>query len=122
MVRYLQFIKTNWVLFTVVILVTITVLSLWPLATLPDAPGSDKLHHFIAYAFLAFPGMLRNPRRWLRLGLFFVAYSGGIELLQPYVNRYCEWADLLANTAGVGIGMIAAVLIRKFFDGSPVRG
>lgn len=119
MVCYLQFIKTYWVVFTVVILAAITVLSLWPLDTLPDAPGSDKLHHFIAYAFLAFPGMLRNPRLWLRLGLFFIAYSGGIELLQPYVNRYGEWADLLANSAGVGIGMTAAVLIRMIFDRSP---
>ena len=116
MIRFLQFIKTRWVIFTVFILVTITILSLWPLDTLPNAPGSDKLHHFIAYAFLAFPGVLRNPHRWLRLGIFFVIYSGGIELLQPYVNRYGEWADLLANSAGVGLGMIAAVLTRRIFD------
>ena len=27
----------------------------------------------------------------------FQAYSGVIELVQPYVNRYWEWLDVLAK-------------------------
>ena len=34
-------------------------------------------------------------------------YSGIIELIQPYVNRYGEWLDLGAN----GLGLIGGVLI-----------
>ena len=77
-------------------------------------PGSDKTHHLIAYALLMLPTALRKPDKWILLGLFFIAYSGAIELLQPYVNRYGEWMDMLANSAGVICGLIIAELINVF--------
>ena len=40
---------------TAIIAVAIMILSLTPLEQLPDAPGSDKWHHFIAYGALALP-------------------------------------------------------------------
>lgn len=49
------------------------------------------------------------------VGLLFIAYSGAIELLQPYVNRYGEWLDMAANTVGVFCGLIIAELINRFF-------
>ena len=116
MIRFLNFIKTHWIPVTVVTLACITVLSLRPLETLPDVPGIDKLHHLIAYAFLAIPVALRKPRRWIGICVLFIAYSGGIELLQPFVNRYCELKDLLANTAGVACGVIIAVGLGHFFS------
>ncbi len=67
-----------------------TVLSLWPLENLPPVPGSDKVQHLIAYAALMFPIALRKPKYWPLIGLLFIAWSGPIELLQPYVNRYGE--------------------------------
>jgi len=45
------------------------------------------------------------------LGLLFIGYSGAIELLQPYVNRYGEWMDLAANAMGVVCGLIVAEFI-----------
>jgi VanZ family protein len=111
MIRFANIIKAHWVASTAAILVTITLLSLLPLAQLPPAPGTDKIHHLIAYALLMLPTALRKPDRWVLLGLLFVAYSGAIELLQPYVNRYGEWMDMLANTVGIACGVIAAVLI-----------
>ena len=98
-------------------LAAITASSLWPVDKLPLVPGSDKLHHGIAYAILMFPVALRKPDKWIFFGLFFIAYSGGIELIQPYVNRYGEWLDLLANTAGVVCGFVTAELVLFF---SPV--
>ena len=98
-----------------VTLSAITVLSLWPLSQLPPAPGSDKAHHVLAYAFLMLPVALRKPAGWMVLGLFFILYSGAIELLQPLVNRHGEWWDLLANTAGVMLGALVAVLINRLF-------
>lgn len=97
-------IKSQWITLTVLVLVAICALSLVPLPKLPAAPGSDKLHHFVAYAALMFPTALRRPRHWLWIGLLFVACSGAIEWIQPFVNRYGEWQDLLANAAGVAIG------------------
>lgn len=93
MLQLFQLVKTSWLLLTIITLIAITYLSLSPLANLPSAPGSDKTHHFIAYAALALPIAFAQPRFWLAilLGLFF--YSGLIELIQPYVNRYGEWLD-----------------------------
>lgn len=107
----LDIIKDYWLALTAVILVAITFLSLWPLEQLPSVPGTDKSHHFLAYACLMFPAALRRPRNWLLIGLLFIAYSGTIELVQPYVNRYGEWLDMLANSTGIVCGALAASLV-----------
>jgi len=114
MIRLLIFIKTNWILFTLFTLVVITTLSLWPLEKLPSIPGTDKTHHLIAYAALMFPTALHKPNKWITFGILYIAYSGVIELVQPYVNRYGEWLDMAANTLGVACGLIIALLINTF--------
>ena len=108
-------IKSYWVALTLFTLAVITTLSLWPLENLPSVPGSDKTHHLIAYAALMFPTGLRKPKHWKKIGLSFIIYSGMIELLQPYVNRYGEWQDMAANTAGVVCGLLIAELIIYLF-------
>ena len=112
MKRILNTVRSHWVVLTALMLSVITVLSLWPLETLPEAPGSDKLHHFIAYGFLALPAALRKPRYWIGLCILFIAYSGLIELVQPYVNRYGEWKDMLANSSGIVCGVITAGILQ----------
>ncbi|WP_089725817.1 VanZ family protein [Candidatus Thiosymbion oneisti] len=121
MIGLLTIIKTNWLAFTLFTLVVITFLSLWPLDELPSVPGTDKAHHIIAYAILVLPTALRKPNRWLLFALFFIAHGGAIELLQPYVNRYGEWLDMLANTAGVVCGFIIAEIVNFFFPVIPNR-
>lgn len=111
MIKTLTFIKINWISFTLAILAVITALSLWPLEKLPDVPGSDKTHHFIAYAVLTFPTALRKPKKWKFIGLFFIVYSGVIELLQPLVNRHGELLDMAANATGVACGLLFAEVI-----------
>lgn len=113
MTKSLYLIKTHWISLTLFTLVAITALSLWPLDSLPPVPGTDKTHHLIAYAVLMFPVALRRPDRWIVMGVLFVAYSGAIELLQPYANRYGEWLDLAANTAGVACGIIVAGVMNR---------
>lgn len=113
--KALQFIEKNWLNFSVIILASITILSLTPIQQLPSVPGSDKTHHFISYALLFFPVALARPKHWLFIGLFFAIFSGIIELIQPYVNRYGEWMDLLANCIGLFCGFIMAWLISKYF-------
>ncbi len=113
MKTFLIFIKHSWIGFTLIILTAITALSLWPMEKLPLVPGTDKTHHFIAYAALMFPAALRTPDKWTLICLLFIAYGGLIELVQPYVNRYGEWLDMGANTGGVVCGLIIAGLINK---------
>lgn len=102
----LQINQRYWGVFTLILWITITILSLSPLDELPSVPGSDKTHHFIAYAALMLPTALRQPRYWLWLGVTYIAYGGLIELLQPYSNRYAEWLDFAANSGGVVLGAL----------------
>lgn len=104
----------HWLPTTLATLATITVLSLTPLPDLPAVPGGDKSHHIIAYAFLIFPMALAKPKHWLTIALFFLCWSGAIELLQPLVNRYAEWLDLLANGFGLLCGLLTAHFIRLY--------
>lgn len=87
-----------------------TLLSLIPLPELPEVPGSDKTHHFMAYGSVAFFMALGKPKKiWLYF-LLTILWSGGIEMIQPYVNRHGEWLDLLANSTGVLIGWAISMI------------
>ena len=105
MIPLTQFINRYWIQLSLVMLLAITVLSLHPLDNLPEAPGSDKTHHLIAYAAAAYPTALRKPKRWLIIILFFAFYSGLIEIIQPWVNRYGEWMDVKANVGALSLGL-----------------
>lgn len=96
------------------ILVAITLLSLTPLAHLPEAPGSDKTHHLIAYFALALPIALKGGPKWFFILPVFVLWSGAIELIQPFVNRYGEWLDFVANTVGIALGATFGFIFRRF--------
>ncbi|MCI5136738.1 MAG: VanZ family protein, partial [Candidatus Electrothrix sp. AW2] len=38
---------------------------------------------------------------------------------QPLVNRYGEWLDMAANTAGVGGGILVAQIVRQWVREEP---
>jgi len=107
----INLIKKYWLIITVFLLTAIATLSLWPAANLPQVPGGDKTHHFISYGVLMLPVALRKPEHWLWIALSFAAFSGAIELIQPYVNRYGEWLDMAANVTGLACGLIIANII-----------
>lgn len=107
----ISLIQKYWLHLTLLLLVSIATLSLWPAAYLPDVPGTDKTHHLIAYAALMLPTALRKPKYILAISVGFLAFSGAIELIQPYVNRYGEWLDMVANTTGVFCGWLLAQLL-----------
>ena len=109
-----HFIQDYWLSLTLILLTTIATLSLWPVAHLPDVPGTDKSHHFIAYAALILPTALRKPKNFLMLVFIFIAFSGAIELIQPYVNRYGEWLDMAANVLGLFCGWLLAQILLHF--------
>jgi hypothetical protein len=115
MIKLLTFVKTYWFAFTLFIIVVISILSLWPLENLPSVPGSDKTHHIIAYAILMFPVALRKTNYCKLTVIFFIAYGGVIELLQPYVNRHGDWLDMVANIVGLVCGLLVVELIFYFF-------
>ncbi|WP_413745801.1 VanZ family protein [Synechococcus sp. MIT S9507] len=102
--------EKHWLIISLITLGGITVLSLIPLNELPEMPGSDKTHHLVAYAILAYPTSLKRPKGWQNILIFFAIYGGMIELIQPLVNRHGEWVDLIANTTGLMVGCLIAIL------------
>jgi len=113
MLQLIYLIKNYWLFISITILLMITVLSLTPLPHLPGVPGSDKTHHFIAYGALFFPVALAKPKHCWLIALFFICWSGAIELIQPSVNRYAEWFDMLANSTGILCGLLLAYITNK---------
>ena len=90
-------------------------MSLYPLPKLPEFPGTDKTHHLVAYFFLALPSGLKKPNKWVLFIFLFIIFGGVIEIIQPYVNRYGEWLDFLANAIGVIFGFFLGVTLNNMF-------
>lgn len=102
------------VLATVASGAVVAMLTLAPVSA-GDVPGSDKIHHFLAFAALAFPIPFARPRFALPVVLSVIAYGGLIELIQPFVDRSAEWADFLADATGAFIGALAGSCLGKWF-------
>ena len=107
--------QQHWKPVTIFLLLVIAFLSLYPLSELPGVPGTDKTHHLVAYFLLAFPSGLKKPNKWVLFIFLFIIFGGFIEIIQPYVNRYGEWLDFLANTIGVILGFFIGVVLNNKF-------
>ena len=100
---------------TLMVTAVLTVAMLWPINQPPPAPdGTDKLVHLIAFAALAFP-----LARTGRIGLIPVfvgasAFGGFIEVIQPSFGRSADMQDWIADIAGVGLGILLALLYHRF--------
>ena len=110
------FFYENWKIYTYLIFIIITLLSLYPLQEQPNIPGSDKIHHLIAYSALAIGIGLRRPSNYVLIIIFFSFYSGLIEIIQPYVNRFREIEDFLFNNLGILIGLTLGIFINKIIN------
>ena len=110
----IKIINRYWKIITLVNLIIITILSLYPLPELPKNMGTDKTHHLIAYCSLTLCICIVQPNNYKKLILFFVLYGGLIEVVQPYVNRYGEFLDFVYNTFGIIISLIIGHFFNKY--------
>jgi len=113
--KVLKLIQQQWKQLTFFLLILIAFLSLYPLPKLPELTGTDKTHHLVAYFFLALPSGLKKPKKWALNICFFIIFGGVVEVIQPFVNRYGELLDFLANTIGVIFGFIAGLTLKNKF-------
>ena len=114
--KTLLFFYENWKIYTYLIFIIITFLSLYPLQEQPSIAGSDKIYHLIAYSALAIGVGLRRPSNYVLIIIFFSFYSGLIEIIQPYVNRFREIEDFLFNNLGIFIGLTLGIFINKIIN------
>ena len=113
--KFFYFFNKNWKIYTFSIFIIITFLSLYPLKAQPSI-GSDKIYHLIAYSALTIGVGLRRPTNYILLIIFFSLYSGLIEIIQPYINRFGEIEDFLFNNLGIFIGLTLGVIINKILN------
>jgi VanZ family protein len=77
----------------------------------PHVAISDKLVHATLFAALALTGVLAGVPA-VALASALVAYAGISEVLQARlpINRDGDWHDALADTIGVAIGLLLALV------------
>lgn len=89
------------------------VVTLLPLEVPVIVPGTDKLHHLVAFAALTFPVALMVPR-WLPATVVLaVLYGGVIEIIQPYAGRYGDVMDWIADIQGIALGALLGLAINR---------
>lgn len=110
-----------WVSRAVLVLVAllILVLSLAPRALFHAQDLlNDKLQHLVAYLLLGMCAMLASQRRGpasLLLAVGFCTALGGlIEILQPFVGRSRDVADLVSDLVGAVVGAAAIALASRW--------
>lgn len=92
-------------------------LTLTPSQNLPSAPGSDKLHHFLAFGAIAAPMAFARPRLAVWVVVLVTGYGALIEVIQPHFGRSAAIGDAVANFLGALFGSGFAVLLRRFLTG-----
>lgn len=99
----------------ILILLGITILSLLPIAGLPEKTGfTDKQSHFIAWGTAALVGFTLFPRAGWRILLLLLFWGVAIEYAQQFIpKRQFSGLDVLANTLGVLLGWGTAMLVRR---------
>ncbi|XAT61166.1 hypothetical protein GN278_10695 [Rhodobacteraceae bacterium Araon29] len=100
---------------TLIVTTVLTVAMLWPINQPPPAPDStDKLVHLIAFAALVFP--LARTGRFGLIPIFVggSVFGGLIEVIQPSFGRSSDMQDWIVDIAGVGLGLVLALLYRQF--------
>lgn len=111
--HHMGYVTAGSIFVTAVLGAVIGVLTLTPPTGLEMPAGSDKLSHLLAFAALAIPLSIVKPRWNVALFAACLAYGAAIELVQPYVGRSREWADLVADMLGITGGLLIALLIRR---------
>lgn len=113
--------------FSILLGIVIALLCLVPDNSVPDIslfsiPHFDKIVHFSMYGSLGFVSLMESRCKFrctgyhLRLIGILLLLSGLIEILQATVvaSRSAEWADLMANLAGLAAGYLAFRLMGGF--------
>ena len=81
-----------------------------------SVPNNDKLSHFVAYFVLMwwFAQIISKPR-YLSLALKCIGLGICMEIMQGFTDgRYCDFVDILANSAGVLVAWSASKLWSVF--------
>jgi VanZ family protein len=105
---------------TISLAACIAALTLMPLSTPQAMPGTDKIHHIIAFMTLTLPCAVFYPRALFQMVVAATTYGALIEIIQPYIGRSGDFADFVADLAGVGLGVSLGLLLNMTLIRSPL--
>ena len=74
---------------------------------------ADKLWHFLAFFAWGALVAISWSRPFWQMLVAGLGFGGGIELIQPFVGRDAELADLGADLMGTGVGIWIGASIRS---------
>lgn len=100
-----------WLAIAWSLVAAVVYLSLAPMPVEIQAPGGDKYAHVAAYAALMlwFMQIYDGARARMVIALGLAALGVGLEFAQYYTGyRSFEYADMVANAAGVALGWLIA--------------
>ena len=106
------------------ILLALAMLGILVVSILPPSPdlpstGWDKGNHMLGFGTLGLLGTRGWPGRTWAVMAALLAYGGLIEVLQSLTpDRSAEWADLLADGIGLGVGWLLAQISLWFIPRS----
>lgn len=105
-----------WLALGLIGIIAVLVVCLLPTVPGPKFSGADKLEHLLTWFVVsAWFAALVERRAYLALAVAMVGLGIGIELTQHWMalGREGDWRDVVANSIGVGAGMMAAALSRE---------
>jgi VanZ family protein len=104
-----------WLALGLLGILAVLVVCLLPRVPGPTFAGADKLEHLLTWFVVAawFAALLER-RAYPFLAMVMVGLGVGIELAQHFMalGRAGDWRDVVANSLGVGAGLLAAALKR----------
>ena len=106
--------EKRWRLAGIVLLLAVLVATITPTLWLPSSTKillADKWLHLLTFTFLSlwFTGQYAR-RSYMRLVVGLTAFGVLIEVGQGMISyRSAEWLDLVADIAGIGIGLCIAI-------------
>ena len=105
-----------WLAVGLLLLLSVLVGGLLPTVPSPNLPGGDKAEHFLGYlALSAWFTALVQRRRYVLVIVSLLALGAFIEVAQTLMalGREGDWLDMLANIAGVLVGLLVALASRE---------
>jgi VanZ family protein len=107
--------EKRWRLAGIAILLIVLIAAVTPEVWAQQGQGAfrlvDRWLHVLTFLFLSlwFGGQYERSSYW-RLGIALVGFGALIELGQSMIPyRSAQWADLIADIFGIGIGLVIAI-------------
>ena len=109
--------RTRWQIATGLLLTAVFLMAIVPALWAPAVPvtwsATDKWLHGLTFMLLAlwYTGQYAPESYW-RIAVGLTAYGGLIEVGQSMIPyRTAEWGDLVADVAGIAVGLAIAVRV-----------